>query len=185
MLRDRQAQVWVYVHASLTRMPAYEEALSLLFMLSYCRIGCSYALDALTKTQRQWVFEFSHFGIVFIPSLKSSRFYPTDVAVNLIFERECAIGVPRSITAGAAAGSASLDSAGAAPSLLIIVQTNCGVTAYVSSELHIAMLGVFVDINLKMPNMVMGRLTRDKIKDAYSRYVCTERNTHTNKRIYI
>lgn len=169
MLRDRQAQIWGYVSASLARMAAYEEALSLLFMLSYCTVGMSYALDALSSLQRQWVFEFSHFGIIYIPSLKSSRFYPTEVAVNLIFEGERAAGLPRSTAGVAAVAAFGRREEGVAPPLQILVQTNCSVTAYVSSELHIAMLGVFVDVNLKLPNMVMGRLTRDKIKDAYTR----------------
>jgi transcription initiation factor TFIIH subunit 4 len=49
----------------------------------------------------------------------------------------------------------------------IIVQTNNQVIAYVSTELHIAMLKMFIDIQIRMPNMILGRITRSRIKEAY------------------
>jgi hypothetical protein len=40
----------------------------------------------------------------------------------------------------------------------VIVETNMQVVAYVSSELHLAMLKLFVDISIRMPNMAMGKV---------------------------
>jgi hypothetical protein len=49
----------------------------------------------------------------------------------------------------------------------VIVETNSQVVAYVSSDLHLAMLRLFVDITVRMPNMAMGRVTRERAKAAY------------------
>ena len=51
--------------------------------------------------------------------------------------------------------------------LEIIVETNMQVTAYLTSELHLALLNLFVDFSVLLPNVVIGTLTRDKAKQAF------------------
>jgi len=51
--------------------------------------------------------------------------------------------------------------------LQLVVETNNQVVGYTSSDLDIAMLGLFVDIRLRLPNMVFGKITREKVKAAY------------------
>jgi transcription initiation factor TFIIH subunit 4 len=51
--------------------------------------------------------------------------------------------------------------------LKIIVQTNNQVIAYVTNDLHIAMLKMFIEVQIRMPNMILGRLTRARVKEAY------------------
>ena len=58
-------------------------------------------------------------------------------------------------------GGAQLDE------LQIIVETNHQVVAYLTNELHLALLKLFVDFHVALPNMAIGRLTRTKAKEAY------------------
>ena len=51
--------------------------------------------------------------------------------------------------------------------LSIIVETNHQVVAYLTSELHLALLKLFVDFHVALPNMAIGRLTRAKAKEAF------------------
>lgn len=64
---------------------ARDEILTFLFQLSYCRVGRGYPVAALTDTQRQLLARFCSFGLIFQRDPASPVFYPTNVAVNLIF----------------------------------------------------------------------------------------------------
>ena len=51
--------------------------------------------------------------------------------------------------------------------LQIIVETNMQVVAYLTSPLHLALLGLFVEFAVQMPNVAIGRISRDKAKEAF------------------
>ncbi len=153
MLKDYQHQVWDFVLQAVRYAENLDDALALLFMLSYCRFGQGYRLDALTKTQRQLVFEFSQLGVVCMPSPKTaSHFFPSRIAIDMIF---------------GAQPSTAADHSDSAHRMTLIVETNNQVVAYVSSELHLALLKLFVDVSIRMPNMAIGRITREKSKQAF------------------
>ena len=81
-------------------------------------------------------------GIVHRAGTSSTAlFFPSFVAVNMIF-RQAGSGQVTSL-----AEELSSD-------LRIIVETNFQVCAYVQSELHLDMLKLFVDVSVRMPNMV-------------------------------
>jgi transcription initiation factor TFIIH subunit 4 len=205
LLKERQSQVWIFVKDCISRLKSSEQALSLLFMLSYCEVGKSYPTDALTAAQKILVQELATVGIILLRDDTEYKraFFPTKVSINLIFQRDMLFnndgltleisditGNSYSFSTGRASvandesfdGSASrasiaptfdssaVVSKGAlstSKDLEIIVQTNCQVIAYSFSDLHIAMLQLFVDITMRFPNMVTGRISRDRIKDAY------------------
>ena len=48
-------------------------------------MGDAYPLGALTQTQRNLAQDFVELGLLFKRKAKSTRFYPTSIAVNLIF----------------------------------------------------------------------------------------------------
>ena len=76
-------QVWRFVEYCIAHeSAARDEILTFLFQLSYCRVGQSYPLAALTPAQRTLAGKFSDLGLVYATG---PRFYPTAVAVNLIF----------------------------------------------------------------------------------------------------
>ena len=61
---------------------ARDEILTFLFQLSYCRVGLAYPAAALTPAQRTLLGKFADLGLIYATG---PRFYPTAVAVNLIF----------------------------------------------------------------------------------------------------
>lgn len=162
MLKDQQSQVWLFIFQSLSRYENQEEALLLLFMLSYCEVGKGYQIKFLTKVQKDLIFEFSHFGIIYMKTTSDKLFYPTKTSVNMIFQKE-------KIYAGNIDKDKIVNDISNMnkEKLSIIVQTNNQVIAYVSSELHLSMLKLFVDITLRMPNMAVGIFSKEKVKDSY------------------
>jgi transcription initiation factor TFIIH subunit 4 len=53
----------------------------------------------------------------------------------------------------------------------IIVESNFKVYAYTNSELHQAILRLFMREDFKYPNLVVGRLTRDSLKEAFNKKI--------------
>lgn len=89
MLKDYATQVWEFVLQSIMNSTSTEEALSLLFMLSFCIFGQGYLLSSLTKVQRQLVFEFSQLGLIYMRDPRTAvYFYPTKIAISMIFGKQ-------------------------------------------------------------------------------------------------
>jgi len=199
MLKDYLSQVWEFVTEAVKHSPSQEDALSLLFMLSYCSFGQGYPLNALTKPQQQLVFEFSQVGIIYMRSLTSMYFYPSRIAINMVFGAAAAAevlqqnaipsssrlfngaGIGAAASNGIGESSTDLESSisttvaggrggggGDMQQLKIIVETNSQVSAYLTNDIHLAMLQLFVDITVRMPNLVLGRITRDKARQAFA-----------------
>lgn len=175
MLKDYLSQVWDFVMIAMKHAQSQEDAISLLFTLSYCTFGKGYPIEALTKCQQQLIFEFSQVGIVYMPSITATHFYPSRVAINMIFGASEALqGAIPSSSRSFNAQAPNLDSSSAPAALThthqpfqIIVETNNQVTAYLTSEIHLAMLQLFVDIYVRMPNMALGRITKEKVRQAF------------------
>ncbi|CAN0159778.1 unnamed protein product, partial [Hapterophycus canaliculatus] len=90
MLKETHVQAWMVVHALIngygrTQPGCRDDLLAFLFQLSYCKVGDAYPLGALTQTQRDLAQDFVELGLLFKRKAKSTRFYPTSIAVNLIF----------------------------------------------------------------------------------------------------
>lgn len=64
-------------------------------------MGDAYPLEALTPTQRELAQDFVELGLLFKRKAKSKRFYPTSIAVNLIFGSSLADGGGRAQQQGA------------------------------------------------------------------------------------
>lgn len=150
-------------------------------MLSFCRVGNSYPVSQLTPIQVQLMMEFTHLGIIYRASPQSARFYPTQIAVNIIVNGNgTASHKLKSITSltpelrdSSLVDQPSLQPNSSLPStnlsgLELIVETNFQVVAYFTSDLHLAMLSLFVDNRglVRLPNMALGQITRDSIKYA-------------------
>lgn len=180
MLKDYLSQVWEFVMVAMKFSQSPEDALSLLFTLSYCTLGKGYPMDALSKPQQQLVFEFSQVGIVYMPSITSPMFYPSRVAINMIFGSSEALrmspcgsnsssGGVNAEGHGSSNGGTQIGSAGGVGNipLQIIVETNNQVVAYLTSDIHLAMLQLFVELSVRMPNMALGRITKEKVRQAF------------------
>lgn len=164
MLLDRHSQVWSFLQAILLRYESQGDVLSLIFMLSYCECGVGYLLDDVNSNQRQLLNEFSNLGIVYLPEGDPKYFYPTKIIIDMVIynNKEALILSNNNLTNALITNNTSY-----APTMTIIVETNCQVVAYVTNELHFNMLKLFVDVTARLPGMAIGRLTRDKAKAAY------------------
>ena len=103
------------------------EILLFLFQLSYCQVGKGYPLIALTERQRTLVDEFSKLGIVYHLSPHSTHFYPSQVAVDLIF-RGSASSLPLEVPSS----SVGVTQEDRVSRLDIIVETNFQVSLILS-----------------------------------------------------
>eukprot|EP01041_Mallomonas_annulata_P002176 gene2176-4234_t len=175
MLQSTQSQVWVFVFECLKRSGegngqgmGREELLLFLFTLSYCQLGRGYLVDALSPTQQRLLTEFKHLGIIYQSRSRPDIFYPTRLAISMLLKDHQQAISPSIIEGSKTSSSSTVDKQSSqTQSLVVIVQTNFQVTAYLSSPLHQAMLGLFVDLRIKLPNTIFGTITRDSIKEAY------------------
>jgi len=134
------------------------DVLSFLFMLGSLELGLSYSKANLTPTQSQMLNDLGDFGIVYEPD-SSDHFYPTRLATTL--------------TSDAGGLRSSLASSVGNPGF-IVIETNYRVYAYTSSNLHIAILGLFARIITRYPNMVAGKVTRESIRRAVERGITSD-----------
>ncbi|CAM9500545.1 unnamed protein product [Ectocarpus sp. 6 AP-2014] len=178
MLKEAHVQAWMVVHALIngygrTQPGCRDELLAFLFQLSYCKVGDAYPLGALTQTQRDLAQDFVELGLLFKRKAKSTRFYPTSIAVNLIFGSS-----PSGDAGGAGGGGAQRKPQPAGglgggkreddTSIHIIVETNFQVIAYTRSKLHFAMLSLFLELRALLPNAIVGAITRESMRKALS-----------------
>ena len=188
MLNNYTAQVWEVVLTTIASSQSQEQALSLLFMLAYCKLGRGYPLEALSETQQLIIADFAQFGIVDIPGCEgrspAGMFFPCRVAIDMIFGGKDSTSTAgansnqqqqhyRDIGGSSSCGdsSISISNNGTASmqqrQLSLIVETNLQVVAYMRSDIHLALLQLFVDVHVRMPNVAIGRITRDKAKQAF------------------
>lgn len=130
------------------------DVLSFLFMLGSLELGLAYSKDNLTATQSQMLLDLGDFGIVYQPSPQSSIFYPTRLATTLTSDTS---GL-RSSFSTTVSSSNNLG--------FIVIETNYRIYAYTSSNLQIAILGLFTRLQTRYPNMVAGKITRESIRRA-------------------
>lgn len=186
MLRDSNAQVWLFVLQYLNAHSQNEnkdtirmEALSFLICLGSCRVGEGYHVSVLGKTNkaaRTVMKDFGRFGLLFLCRVAgNTAFYPTKVAVNLVASSEKAGGrqtvddLGQSVTATQALKEALDAPAPSRSHLALVVQTNFQVVAYTRSKLHISTLGLFCDVSTfrRLPNVIFFHITRDSIRSAF------------------
>ncbi|GAB0488962.1 hypothetical protein MMPV_000175 [Pyropia vietnamensis] len=162
------------------------ELVALLFALSATVPGRAYPVDACTPVQRDFLPTLAELGVVLLPGFAGSPapprgrdglFYPTPVGVSLV-------GSAATLTTGGEVGEEVPGAGGsdvsAAPrpaaeallsttstgALAIVVENNYRVYAYTTSPFQMALLGLFVHIRYRMPNVAVGTLTRSRVTDA-------------------
>lgn len=167
MLKDYLSQVWDFVMVAMKYSQSPEDVLSLLFTLSYCTFGKGYPMEALSRPQQQLIFEFSQVGIVYMPAITSPLFYPSRVAISMIFGTSEALRTTNSGAGTTTDTHVQQRIGGGHLPLQIIVETNNQVVAYLSSDIHLAMLQLFVELSVRMPNMAIGRITKEKVRSAF------------------
>ncbi|XP_030764948.1 general transcription factor IIH subunit 4 [Sitophilus oryzae] len=154
LLLDRQAQVW---HFLLQYLDTVEqrgldlvECLTFLFQLSFSTLGKDYSTEGMSAGLLIFLQHLREFGLVYQRKRKAGRFYPTRLALN--------------ITNSQNKNAPLLEED--SPKGYIIVETNYRVYAYTDSNLQVALIALFTELMYRFPNLVVGIITRDSIRQA-------------------
>jgi len=169
LLLDIQSQVWhfmlQYLNTCEQRGLSLVECLSMLFQLSFSTLGRDYSSEGLSENMLTFLQHLREFGLVYQRKRKEKRFFPTRLALN--FTTKNAI-IPdhvidnKDVTATKSSdGSSSNYDKG-----YIIVETNYRVYAYTDSKLQISLLALFTELLYRFPNVTVGVITRDSIRQA-------------------
>jgi transcription initiation factor TFIIH subunit 4 len=154
------------------------EALAFLFMLGNLELGRGYSTENLTATQLTMLEDLAETGFIYRRSKTSKRFYPTRLASSLssaAFSQSDSTAFPTSSSSLVTAATATRAAAGREPAQgFIIVETNFRVYAYTSNLLQIAVLNLFVQFKARFPDMVVGEITRGKMKGALEKGITAD-----------
>jgi transcription initiation factor TFIIH subunit 4 len=155
LLLDTQAQVWhfmlQYLDTCEQRGLSLSECLSMLFQLSFSTLGRDYSSEGLSPNLLTFLQHLREFGLVYQRKRKAGRFYPTRLALNITSKKT--IGMQEEDSKSQNKG-------------YLVVETNYRVYAYTDSNLQVALLGLFTELLYRFPNMVVGVLTRDSVRQA-------------------
>jgi transcription initiation factor TFIIH subunit 4 len=194
-------QVWdmllFYMNTLSERTSSRYEALRFLFRLAFMTVGPGYPVRDLTAAQRDILLDLADMGLVFMPdnAIKALRaaagggavnmeaelyFYPTRLATYLSMAShpypsslQRVKGSPTAVAVAAA--TLSDPDAAATNERFLMVETTLKVYGFTSSPYQIALLSFFVELKHRLPNMVVGFITRRSIRRALLNGIPVER----------
>ena len=163
LLQDMNTQIWSfllqYVEIADRLGMDMIEMLQFFFMLGCLELGMPYSSRELTPTQQALLGDLADFGLVWRRSKKSFVFYPTKFATTLTVDKE---KVSQAHTREA----------------FLVIETNYRIYAYTQSPLQISVLGLFVSLKARFPNMVVGMITRDSVRSALQHGITAAQIVH-------
>ena len=106
----------------------------------------------MTENLQTFVKHLSEFGLVYLQRPSTGRFYPTTLVLDIASGASKSIPDPLSVHS---------EKRG-----YIIVETNYRVYAYTDSNLQVALLALFCQLEYRFPNLVIGIITRESIRRA-------------------
>ncbi|KFA68603.1 hypothetical protein S40285_07226 [Stachybotrys chlorohalonatus IBT 40285] len=176
LLQEANAQVWTLLLLWLSTMGNNKDEsidmLSFLFVLASLELGRAYDTNALTEERRNMLPSLVDLGLIYIPTHKRSMFFPTRLATTLTSSGNSLRSISEGVAAATAAATAAPGKASAGPlgggeqKGSVIIETNYRIYAYTHSTLQIAVLALFTKLNMRFPDMVAGRLSRQSIRQA-------------------
>mmetsp|Transcript_858 Transcript_858/g.2610 ORF Transcript_858/g.2610 Transcript_858/m.2610 type:complete len:589 (+) Transcript_858:405-2171(+) len=157
LLKPRAEQVWTLVDEYLKSHAPKEDrgdVVALVLTLAFATPCESYAVAELSGPQTRALEVLHALGLAYRRNEKSSRFYPTPLGVAVAFGGR-----------GDEPGAADVS---------VLVQTNFQVLAYTdasvaTSKLVLATLHLFAELQIRLPNLVVGTITRDAVKRCVAR----------------
>ena len=174
LLQDTHAQMWALLQEYLLSLEEGRAAVTLGFLLQlgFRDLSRPYRLEALEPAQRDAVGPLSRLGLVHTFSADGVVGLPTHVAPTDLARTLCGGGTASTAT-GKPEGAQTRGSrgGGAAPGLgggFILVETNFRVYAYTRSRLAGAVLRLFCAEEYLLPNLFVGRLTRESCGAAFA-----------------
>jgi len=187
LLSVRHRQVWRLVQSLLQNSEADKKAqfIALVLNFAHCIEGEDYPVESLTTIQKEALQILFGLGLVYLKSNKATRFYPTQLGI------EVALGPAYTYTVGNHIfnnlDTNDLDNipktAAVDQPVDIIVQTNFQVYAYTdanasSSRLVVAILSLFASLKMRLPNLVVGEISRSAIRSCKDRGIRVEQIQH-------
>ncbi|KAF7563867.1 hypothetical protein G7046_g283 [Stylonectria norvegica] len=177
LLQEANAQVWTLLLLWLEAMDTNKQAgleatdmLSFLFCLASMELGRAYDTNALTEQRKNMLVSLVDFGLIYIPNHKRSMFFPTRLATTLTSSGNSLRSISDGVTAATAAAflpnQSNSQGSGSDQKGSVIIETNYRLYAYTQSSLQIAVLALFSKLNMRFPDMVAGRLSRQSIRQA-------------------
>jgi transcription initiation factor TFIIH subunit 4 len=163
LLSEIPRQVWILANSFLSKelTPSHRaDGISfLIFMATTPQSGRVYARNTLSEIQNQLLVEWEVFGLVKFVESTSTSFKATS-------EREyftvtpLASAIIESRRSGISIGDWSSG---------IIVESNFYCYLYTNSSIMIALLQLFAQVTVRMPNMCVARLTRQSVREAFKK----------------
>ena len=187
VLLERSLQLWILTRQRIeglqatARVPA-DSVLGFLFRLGSCEVGHACRVKKLDEHERQLLPAFAELGLLV---RREKYFYPTPLASVLVFGDAAAGGGGPGLAEGAGGSGGGEESE---PELGLVVETNFKVYAFTTSELHAHLLRFFVEVEYRLPNLVVGEITRESAQNAFRSGITAERiihflNTHAHERV--
>ncbi|XP_049877411.1 general transcription factor IIH subunit 4 [Pectinophora gossypiella] len=171
LLLSTAKQVWLflqhYLHTAEKRSLSAAECLAFLYQLSFSTLGKDYSTEGMSNNMLVFLQHLREFGLVYQRKRKAGRFYPTRLALNITCVRDGAALVAP-LEPGAARGARGY----------ILVETNYRVYAYTQTNLQVALLGLFTELIYRFPNLVVGVLTRESVRQALRGGITAEQIIH-------
>ncbi|KAL4403085.1 RNA polymerase II transcription factor B 52 kDa subunit [Malassezia pachydermatis] len=162
LLQDVNSQLWAlllhYLSMAEERNMDLVEVLAFFFTVGGLELGRAYETRGLSLTQMQTLEELSDYGLVYRPSKSAKYFFPTRLASTLT-----------STASPLLSRQNDQEEQG-----YLIVETNYRVYAYTSNLLRIAILNLFVTLKSRLPNLVIGQLTRYSVKSALNKGITAD-----------
>ncbi|KAJ0174375.1 hypothetical protein K1T71_010521 [Dendrolimus kikuchii] len=169
LLLSTAKQVWLflqhYLHTAEKRSLSAAECLAFLYQLSFSTLGKDYSTEGMSNNMLVFLQHLREFGLVYQRKRKAGRFYPTRLALNITCVKESGPSVAPLETSPHHQG-------------YIVVETNYRVYAYTQSNLQVALLGLFTELVYRFPNLVVGVLTRESVRQALRGGITAEQIIH-------
>lgn len=150
LFKSMSAQVWqvmiAYMSTLKERNMDRDEVLQFLFRLPFVQLGRECPVSSLTPSQRVLLSDFGHFGLIYRKRVSARRYFVTRLALSMASEDSTADGK----------GSQGF----------LVLETTFKVYAYDPTEFQIKLLELFVDIETRLPNLLIGTITKESVRHA-------------------
>lgn len=161
-----------------------DQVLQFLFRLSFLKLGSGYPTAGLSPTQKRLLADLTAFGLVYMKHPHAAMYYPTRLALNLsstsgsAAQGTAAAAAAASSAVAGGSGSSSIESSRTATATsssssegYIILETTFRLYAFTTSPFHAALLGLFTRLDIRLPNLLVGTITKESVRAALKAHI--------------
>ncbi|KNC47027.1 general transcription factor II H [Thecamonas trahens ATCC 50062] len=160
LLKDVYTQIWTllveFISVASEQENSMASVIRFLFVLTFLEVGQPYRMDALSEFEQTLVLDLHALGLIYLASPDSALgreyYFPTKLATHLM------------------TGNIELED----DHKYIIVETNLHLYAYTTSVIKMNILSMFTAITCRLPNLVVGEITRSVVNSAFGRGITAD-----------